>query len=190
MEFKGAEADVEILKDKVVKTRNRKDYRHPELDRRIRKERTKTETRILEKARQNGVKVPEVLQKEENTIEMERIKGQPLKETIEENLEQMKAFGENVGRLHSAEVIHGDITTSNAISGEELRLIDFGLAFHSERIEDKAVDIHLLKQVLNSSHPGISEKAWNKFIEGYRNYDESGKVLEQLEEVEERGRYK
>jgi tRNA A-37 threonylcarbamoyl transferase component Bud32 len=51
------------------------------------------------------------------------------------------------------------------------------------------VDIHLLKQVLNSSHPAVVEEAWNRFLDGYRpeNRDE---ILEQLEEVEKRGRYK
>ena len=31
--------------------------------------------------------------------------------------------------------------------------IDFGLGFHSNRIEDKAVDLHLIKEALEAKHP-------------------------------------
>ncbi|MFT4868365.1 MAG: TP53 regulating kinase-like protein [Candidatus Nanohaloarchaea archaeon] len=102
----------------------------------------------------------------------------------------MKELGENVALLHSIDIIHGDLTTSNAIADEEIYLIDFGLSFRSQRIEDRAVDIHLLKQVLESSHPEVSKEAWQNFLKGYSEYEDSEKVLEQLEEVEQRGRYK
>jgi len=103
----------------------------------------------------------------------------------------MKSYGTNIAYLHSTEIIHGDLTTSNAmVSNGELYVIDFGLSFRSQRLEDKAVDIHLLKQVLNSSHPEVAERAWQKFVEGYSEYEKSDEVLEQLEDVEKRGRYK
>jgi Kae1-associated kinase Bud32 len=103
----------------------------------------------------------------------------------------MKSYGQNIGYLHSTEIIHGDLTTSNAmVSDDKLFVIDFGLSYRSQRVEDKAVDIHLLKQVLNSSHPDVADEAWEKFVEGYSDYDRSDEVLQQLKDVEKRGRYK
>ncbi|MFB6208371.1 MAG: KEOPS complex kinase/ATPase Bud32 [Candidatus Nanohaloarchaea archaeon] len=187
MEFKGAEATVTI-NGEVVKKRERKSYRHPELDEKLRRERTATEARIMEEARKHGASVPEVHEIEDYTLTMEKAEGKPLKHVIEPG--HLEGYGKNVAYMHSADIIHGDLTTSNAVLGDELSVIDFGLSFRSHRIEDKAVDIHLLKQVLESSHPEIADKAWEKFVEGYSEYEDSEKVLEQLEEVESRGRYK
>lgn len=190
MTQRGAEALIEITDDQVVKTREPKNYRHPELDQKIRRERTETEARIMKKARTYGVNVPEITGSEDSVIEMEKIGGQALKKVIEGTAKKMKNLGENVALLHDTGIIHGDLTTSNALVDEDLYIIDFGLSFHSDRVEDRAVDIHLLKQVLNSSHPAVADEAWKSFLEGYRNHDESEEVLEQLKEVEKRGRYK
>lgn len=190
MTQRGAEALIEINDNHVVKTREKKNYRHSELDTKIRKERTRSEARIIKKAKKHSVNVPKITGSKKYVIEMEKIEGRPLKEVVKDHPEKMKVFGENVALLHDTDIIHGDLTTSNAIVDKELYIIDFGLSFHSERAEDRAVDIHLLKQVLNSSHPEVAEKAWENFLEGYRQHEESDEVLEQLKEVEKRGRYK
>ncbi|MFT4893129.1 MAG: Kae1-associated kinase Bud32 [Candidatus Nanohaloarchaea archaeon] len=188
---KGAEAEVEIREQKVVKRRPEKKYRHPELDKKIRKERTETEEKLITEARKYGVSVPEAEKKDNSTIELEKIEGEKLKEVVEEKPEILESLGENIALLHSTDIIHGDLTTSNAIADSgKIFLIDFGLSFRSQRTEDKAVDIHLLKQVLESSHPEAADKAWENFLKGYSEYEDSDKVLEQLEEVEQRGRYK
>jgi Kae1-associated kinase Bud32 len=187
---KGAEAEVEIREQQVVKRRPEKKYRHPELDKKIREERTETEEKLITEARKYGVSVPEAEKKDNSTIELEKIDGEKLKEVVEEKPEILEELGENIALLHSTDIIHGDLTTSNAIADEEVHLIDFGLSFRSQRTEDKAVDIHLLKQVLESSHPEAADDAWENFLKGYRDYEDSEKVLEQLEEVEQRGRYK
>lgn len=187
---KGAEAEVEIGQDQVVKRRSRKKYRHPELDRKIREERTSTEEKLTSEARKYGVNVPEAEKTGNSVLELEKIDGEKLKEVVEEEPGLMKELGENIAVLHSVDIIHGDLTTSNVMIGDETYLIDFGLSFRSQRIEDKAVDIHLLKQVLESSHPEVAEKGWEKFLEGYSEFEDSEKVLGQLQEVEQRGRYK
>lgn len=189
MKKQGAEATVKIQENRVFKERPRKKYRVKELDQRIREERTEEEVKNLERAEKYGVNVPEAEKKDDSTIEMERITGKPWKE--EQDTEKMIEVGENVAKLHSVKVIHGDLTTSNIlVEDEKVFLIDFGLSEISERTEDHAVDIHLLKQVLESSHPEKAEEAWENFLEGYENFEESKEVLEQLEEVEKRGRYK
>lgn len=191
-EKQGAEATVKI-NGKVVKRRNKKEYRHSELDQKIRQERTEQEQKLMEEARRYNVNVPEVKKKDDNTLEIEKIEGEKLREKIQNKPELAEKLGENIVYLHSEDIIHGDLTTSNAIVEKEtgkVYMIDFGLSFRSERFEDKAVDIHLLKQVLNSSHPEAAEKAWQKFLNGYQKYKKSEEILEQLEEVENRGRYK
>jgi TP53 regulating kinase-like protein len=46
-------------------------------------------------------------------------------------------------------------------------MIDFGLSFVSNKIEDKAVDIYVLKRALISSHPG-SENLFEKLLQKYQ----------------------
>jgi len=68
--------------------------------------------------------------------------------------------------------------------------IDFGLGFISHKFEDKAVDIHLLRQALEAKH----FKNWQALVEevfkGYKKYSDSKIVFERLKAVEKRGRYK
>ncbi len=192
MNVKGAEATVEIRENKVIKRREKKEYRHSEIDQRIREERTDEEKKNIDRARKYGANIPETENLEENVLEQDKINGKELKEVLEEEPELMEKAGENLAKMHAADVIHGDLTTSNMIKSREneLYIIDLGLSQVSERIEDKAVDIHLLKQVLESSHPQVSKKAWANFLNTYKDYEKSSKVLEQLEDVESRGRYK
>src|SRR3989338_6709944 len=64
-----------------------------------------------------------------------------------------KVIGKNIALLHQQEIIHGDLTTSNMIlKGEEVYFIDFGLSFIDPKAEHKAVDLHLLRQALESKH--------------------------------------
>ena len=72
-------------------------------------------------------------------------------------------------------------------------MIDFGLAFYSTRLEDRAVDLHLLGTVAESAHHRSAERVTGAVLEGYREVmgeAEAEKVLRQLKEVERRGRYK
>jgi len=187
----GAEARVEKKDGKVIKKREEKTYRHEELDERIRNERTSEELKNIKRARKYGVKIPETEEKNPTTLKQTEVNGKALKEVIETKIEELVKVGENIAKLHSSKIIHGDITTSNIlVDGEEVYLIDLGLSEISERVEDKAVDIHLLKQVLRTSHPEVAEDAWEKFIEGYREHEDFDKVMGQLEDVESRGRYK
>jgi len=188
--LQGAEATVTLQEHSVKKDREKKKYRHPKLDNKIRTERTKQETRILEKARQNGIQVPEIKDTGETSFEMQRILGKQLKETLEDKPETVQKLAVQVARLHEANIIHGDLTTSNAILTPEnqVYIIDFGLATHSTRIEDKAVDLHLLKQILQTSHAD-QENLWPNFKQKYGEQGEK-EVLEKLPEIEERARYK
>jgi Kae1-associated kinase Bud32 len=190
----GAEA-VLIHKDgKLIKRRVPKGYRHPELDKKIRTRRTRSEAKLLEKV-SKILNVPKILKTSDFEIDMEFIKGKKLSENLDKMplKEQVKIcyqIGESIAELHDNDIIHGDLTTSNMIlSGKKIYFIDFGLGFHSSRIEDKAVDLHLLRQALESKHFMHWSDLFSAVTEGYKKVgDES--VLLQLKKVESRGRYK
>ena len=77
------------------------------------------------------------------------------------------------------------------ILGKEIYFIDFGLSYFSHKIEDKAVDLHLLKQALESKHYKVWEKCFKAALKAYKKESEDTKeVLKRLETVEKRGRYK
>lgn len=193
---KGAEADLYRHKGKLVKCRVRKKYRVKELDEKLRSRRTKRESRLLKKAKRVGVPVPSVynVNVKDRSIEMEYIKGRSLKDFFdscrrEEIPKIAKEVGEIVARLHEHNIIHNDLTSSNMIFGEGgIYLIDFGLGVMSTRVEDKAMDLVVLKKSLNAAHTSMSEDIWKYIIEGY-NPPERKKIIDRISTIEKRVRY-
>ena len=190
---RGAEAVLIKKDDFLVKERVKKGYRLLELDFKIRKSRTKKEAKLLEKA-SKIIKVPKVISSDgKDTIVMEFVQGKKLSESLDglkNKSEVCKKIGNNISQLHDSDIIHGDLTTSNMIlSGKEVFFIDFGLGFVSKRVEDKAVDLHLLRQALEAKHFKEWEFLFESVIKGYKNKDKEA-ILNQLKKVEARGRYK
>ena len=191
---RGAEAVITKNRNLVIKNRIEKTYRHPELDEKIRKLRTRAESRILEKI-YNIILVPKVFATDESkkTITLEFINGKKLAENLEKSdyKKVCEQIGKSLAKLHDNNIIHGDLTTSNLLLKEKkVYFIDFGLSFHSQKIEDKAVDLHLIKEALEAKHPTISKLAYESVIKGYKHSQNYSKVIKQLEAVEKRGRYK
>lgn len=90
-------------------------------------------------------------------------------------------IGTQLALLHLADIVHGDLTTSNMMlrvspshpSSSQSRsallsspaptdgtplpwevvLIDFGLSYVSTMVEDKAVDLYVLERAFSSTHP-------------------------------------
>jgi len=190
----GAEAIIEKKDNTILKTRTKKSYRHPELDLKIRTSRTKKEAKILNTLSQTQ-NIPKLinLNKDKSEITMQFIDGKKLSEHLEKlNYKEIaKQIAKQITLLHNQDIIHSDLTTSNMILSQnnQLYLIDFGLSFHSHKIEDKAVDLHLLKQALNAKHFSIAEQTINIILQNYKpeRYQE---ILEKLKTVESRGRYK
>jgi len=190
----GAEAKIYLDKSIISKQRIPKSYRHPQLDKQIRTRRTRAESKILTKA-QGIVNVPKVLSTNKFDIEIEYIDGDRLSETLNDYPEKkqfqtMQKLGKQVAILHQNNMIHGDLTTSNTIlSNNKVFIIDFGLGFISTKLEDKAVDLHLIKQALEAKHFQNHEDLFKQFCKTYK-WEDSDKVLERLVAVEKRGRYK
>lgn len=194
---RGAEAVIERHGLTVIKKRVAKGYRYPELDEKLRKLRTRSEAKLLEKA-QSLISVPRLITLNEikKTLELEYIKGEKLADNLEKIKEKVRIYaqiGASIAKLHDAGIIHGDLTTSNMIynlKDKKMYLIDFGLGYHSSRIEDKAVDLHVLEEALTARHPTIAEKAWKTIIKNYQHSTNALLVIKQLKKVEKRGRYK
>jgi len=191
----GAEAKIFLDKDMITKDRIPKSYRHPQLDKQIRTRRTRSEAKLLSKALEAKVNVPRVFGADKFNIQIEYIDGDKLSETLnfyqeKKQFEVMQKLGRQTALLHKNNIIHGDLTTSNTIlSNDKLFLIDFGLGFISTKIEDKAVDLHLIKQALEAKHFQNHEDLFKHFTKGYI-WSDSKKILERLNIVEKRGRYK
>ena len=177
--YRGAEAEIILSsylgRDVIKKRRISKGYRLKELDFRLRSLRTKEEARLISEARKAGIPVPIIYDVDimDCTITMEFIKGKRVKELLREipKSERRKVcfkIGENIARLHSKGIIHGDLTTSNMISsGEKIYFIDFGLGGFSKETEDRGVDLHLLLEAFRSAH-SEDEDLFYYVLDGYR----------------------
>ena len=93
--------------------------------------------------------------------------------------EVMAMIGSEIAKMHTADIVHSDLTTSNMMlrrpsaspsgSSSLVRIviglipqdadrfsqfiIDFGLAYTSTLAEDKAVDLYVLERAFSSTHP-------------------------------------
>ncbi len=202
---KGAEAylhkEIWYSKHIIRKQRIKKDYRVSELDWTLRVDRTVREANLLRNAKIAGVPTPTVyeIDKRETTLVMEFIEGQRIKEILDElNAEARETLsrqiGTLIGRLHKNNMIHGDLTTSNMILTEtgKIYLIDFGLGYNSASIEDKAVDLHLMKRALESTHYRVTEEVFSKILVGYQEEVGSSpmkEIYDRMESIRKRGRY-
>ena len=193
---KGAEADIYLVewggRKAVSKVRAPKPYRHRELDAAIRKHRTVHEASFMSAAKAAGVMTPFVhfVDPVSAEIIMELVEGENVRDAITPDL--CYEMGRYAATLHASSIIHGDLTTSNFITtNKKLVLLDFGLSYYSERMEDMATDIRLIKEVFTSAHITI-KKAFPRFVEGYASVagkKRTDKILENVREIEQRGRY-
>ena len=110
--------------------------------------------------------------------------SEAFKDIINEDL----AFriGEEIAKLHSADIVHGDITTSNImLQDDKLVFIDFGLGRYSPLDEDKAVDLLVLKKSLQSIDYNLAVKYFDCVLKGYGRRD----MVNKISDIESRGRY-
>jgi TP53 regulating kinase-like protein len=202
---KGAEANLYLDRlydrDIVVKERIQKSYRVGLLDQKIRSHRTVHEAQMIHEAKKAGVSTPVIylIDEPECKILMEYLQGPRLKEELATaSAERRRSIchfvGNSIGRLHRNRIIHGDLTTSNMILTEEnqVSFIDFGLSFQSNQIEDKGVDIHLVRRALDSTHYAYAEPCFRSILAGYEEAvgrREARQALSRAKEIERRGRY-
>jgi TP53 regulating kinase-like protein len=193
---RGAEADVYLIpwykNIAISKLRNPKKYRNITLDNLIRVRRTIHEANMLNDVKTTGIKTPFIyfLDPKRAQIIMEYIDGENVKDILSPEIGF--EMGKYVSILHNKNIIHGDLTTSNFIKRKnDLYLIDFGLSFYSERIEDMATDIRIIKEILSSAHIQIFDETYERFLEGYAliSNNNFNRVLKVVKDIEKRGRY-
>jgi Kae1-associated kinase Bud32 len=182
----------------LVKERIKKSYRLEVLDKKLRVERTRREANLMREARKVGVNTPQIFHVDEENckIIMEFIDGKRLKDILDSWSEEKteKTFvevGKFVGKMHSADIIHGDLTTSNIlVKDDKIYFIDFGLGYFSKRIEDKGTDLNLFKEAIRATHPKLLNLCWQNIVIGYKQtFEKWENVLKRVDEIESRARY-
>ena len=198
----------------VVKRRVKKSYRHPSLDRTLRRDRTVMEARLTSEARRLGVATPLVYDVDvpEATITFQYVGDRDLAAALGGDRSadvhaHVETVGRYLGRLHDAGIVHGDPTTRNVRvsqtdhDGQEVGddahdeiaaggpfLIDFGLGYYSGHVEDHAMDLHVFEGSLEGT-VSAPDPLVSAFETGYVETGDEG-VLDRLESVRGRGRYR
>ncbi|WP_096394556.1 bifunctional N(6)-L-threonylcarbamoyladenine synthase/serine/threonine protein kinase [Halorubrum trapanicum] len=204
---RGAEATVTVTGSdgdrRAVKRRVEKSYRHPELDRTLRRDRTVAEARLTSEARRAGVPTPLVSDVDlaTATLTLQHVGERDLAAALDERWTE--AVGRHLARLHGAGIVHGDPTTRNVrVSPEragsrggngeadppETYLIDFGLGYHTGHVEDHAMDLHVFEGSVRATATD-PDPLIAAFEAGYEAVGD-GEVLERLRDVADRGRYR
>jgi len=197
---KGAEADIYFTKwnnsKAILKIRKTKNYRNPILDANLQKLRTIKESQTLSKVKSYGIPAPLVyfVNLKKSLIIMQQIPGTPIHDLSNSKIIFLsKQIGNLVGSMHKNGIMHGDLTTSNFILFKnKIYVIDFGLSQKTIKPEDHAVDLRLIKEILNSAHVTIMDRAWKNFLVGYKSVVGTSKYLKitnLVSEIESRGRY-
>lgn len=195
----------------LIKERFEKRYRHPTLDYILMKERIKAETRAILKCKAVGIRTPTLylVDLRRRSIFMEYFEHSVTAKVFifkanESLIEKLSSnIGNILGKMHSNNIVHGDLTTSNILvvnkrksdefymNYEDLYLvfIDFGLSRTDSSAEDKAVDLYVLERAILSTHTTNCNIFSNILAAYQKEYKKGSKeVLNRLEEVRARGR--
>ncbi len=193
----GAESIISVNSEHniIKKERPPKNYRISQIDTKLTKQRTKAEIKILHKLQKAGVAAPRLIADSDSTIYMQYINAPQLKEVLtQQNYTQFAtAIARILTQLHNENIIHGDLTTSNILCTDTqnatIALIDFGLSKTSLKLEEKAVDLHLLRQALESYHSIFATDMFELLVQHYKPHNKDA-ILERLAQVEKRGKNK
>lgn len=204
--FQGAESRIyegqynsklAILKERFIKK-----YRHPLLDKKLTKERIKSEIKAYTKIGQHykdlSKQMSTILYNDDKNIIFTKItdsstlsqyiiqcENEKKPELIEKILLELANL---VAKIHRIDLIHGDLTTSNFLvncNTETLVPIDFGLSYLSKKEEDRAVDLYVLERAIQSTHPGVS---FEIFLKQYEKQMGNDNIIKKLDQVRMRGR--
>lgn len=130
----GAEAKLYICnylgKPTLIKERFKKNYRHPDLDTSITKERMKNEARSIVRCKTAGVKTPALylvdferrriyMQHFENSITVKDFIINLKSSNNQGDMNTLDVYAHKIGevirKMHENNIIHGDLTTSNML---------------------------------------------------------------------------
>jgi TP53 regulating kinase-like protein len=197
MLHQGAEAVVHagtwMDQEAILKQRQPRTWRHPDLDARLTKSRMSAEVRLLRRLHLVGLPVPELFAADASAgwMVMSRLPGIPLFDYLRGggSSQMLEELGATIRRIHANEISHGDLTTHNILwdVDEGLSIIDFGLSQITDDIEPLGLDLQVLNECLKASHPDI-EGAIDRVLTGYLS--EGGQeVVDRFNNIRARVRY-
>ncbi|KAK0167727.1 hypothetical protein PV327_001599 [Microctonus hyperodae] len=207
----------------LKKERFQKKYRHSDLDEILTKDRIKSEVRAIVRAKAAGITTPAIflidltrrsifMEYIDNAITLKSYIEQMINESTDELwINQLgKVLGSLLIKLHTKNIIHGDLTTSNILVKKTIFeksknsenkddeydeklfiIIDFGLARVDSTAEDKAVDLYVLERSLLSSHSQVSS-LFSVIMEYYQkglvDTKQRSDIISKYNDVRARGR--
>jgi Kae1-associated kinase Bud32 len=170
----------------LLKERDPKQYRPKALDDRLRRERTRTEARLLVDARRAGVRTPLLydIDLAKHRLILEELPGPTLKQILDDPAlpfdqveRSVKGLGVALGRLHAGGISHGDLTSSNVLypdgPGGAPAFLDLSMGSRNPGIEELGIDLHLVEEDLKAIH-ARSEALVRAFHEGYAEGNPNG----------------
>ena len=194
----------------ILKKRQPRGWRHPDLDKHLTSKRMTNEVKLTIWLAEMGAPVPAIwdVDLEEGIIIMERIEGKPLIEVLQSKQYDdtlLHNVGKSIRLFHRNAICHGDLSTNNILINSQGNaiLIDLGLATREYELEGFGIDLHVLHEILRSSHPSI-ENAMDEVLAGYLEIDEelgqapeapggqppnAKDVVKRLEQIMKRVRY-
>lgn len=187
----------------LAKERDAKSYRPKALDDRLRRERTRTEARLLVDARRLGVRTPILydIDLARHRLILEELPGPTLKEILEDTVlapelvtQSVRSFGVALGRLHAGGISHGDLTSSNVLFPDGPAggpaFIDLSMGSRSPGVEELGIDLHLAEGDLRALH-AKAEGLIRAFHDGYAEGNPTGAkdVRQRAKEIRGRMRY-
>ncbi len=184
----------------LLKERDLKSYRPKTLDERLRRERTRTEARLLVDARRLGVRTPIVydIDLPRHRLILEELPGPTLRQLLEDPalpasslIAAVRGFGLALGRLHAGSIAHGDLTSSNVLfPGGPLRppaFLDLSMGSRNPGVEELGIDLHLVEEDLRALHSNADQLV-RSFHEGYSEGNPSGEAAVRARAKAIRGR--
>jgi TP53 regulating kinase-like protein len=190
---KGAESNIYLTKwynrKAISKIRIPKIFREQNLDRTLRRQRTIHEAIIISQVKYFGLRTPYIYFVDAANAEiiMEYVNGTIASFTLNERV--CFEMGLYAASIHANDIIHGDLNPNNVIVGKHITMLDFGLSFNSNRIEDKAVDVRLIKEIFNSLYSQSYSMFYSAFLDGYSVSKEYQKIINKIKSIEMRRRY-
>jgi len=184
--YEGAEAKVFLDNGLIIKQRIYKKYRNKALNDKILKQRTKSEANILRKVGRLGISCPEVIKEEVKnyTLYLSYIKADPLRKYPTDK-NKLIEVGKEIAKMHNHHIVHGDLTAQNIFYKDKPIFLDFGLSFVSQKLEDFATDLAVLKGTILAD---FSKKTWAHILDGYLQNTKQD-IEKKLDEIEKRKKY-